>query len=236
MTCRAVVRPACTSAGAVCTAIRNPSIAGLRSSWVMPAAGLNVYGEIARILPPSSLREWLVAPQKLQGYTIGLESVTELPNHVPLRAQIEFTNLEQVISEEAGDTVSFYTSRAVPAGYTQRGKVIGAAIGPGSSSQTITIDYMPSRWSVGLIGQRIRWATDAYFKQPAGFSFWTHDVSLVGGARASVRLYGVEARVEWMRSQRMAYLFQNLLGGYGPNRRNDYQNTTLRLWISPQSF
>jgi hypothetical protein len=199
--------------------------------WVFPESGLEAYAEWARILPPSSLHQWLAAPWYTQGYTLGMQVAGHVRPDALLRLQAEATNLDQAPPSRAGDTLSFYTSRAVPQGYTQRGQMIGASIGPGGSSQWLALDYMPNWWDVGVFAQRIRWNEDVYFLAPTGFSFFSHDVTVLGGLRGTVRLYGRELHAVYAPSRRLNFMFQNLTGGYGPSTRYDFTNQILRVWV-----
>jgi len=208
-------------------------LTSLFGRWVFPASGLEVYGEWARMLPPISLRDLFVAPQKTQGYTIGMQMAGRVMGRGPLRFQAEVTDLEQTPTSRAGDTLSFYTSRVVPQGFTQRGQVIGAPIGPGGSSQLLAIDYMPPTWDVGLFGERIRWNDDAYYRQLTGISFFSHDVSVLGGIRGTVKAMGSTIHAELSLTHRFNFMFQNLRGGFGPLSGNDVHNETLRIWWSP---
>jgi Capsule assembly protein Wzi len=201
--------------------------------WVFPASGLELYAEWARMSLPVSVRELLVAPQSTQGYTLGMQVAGNVRPEAKLRFQAEFTDLEQTPSSRAADTLSFYVSRAVPQGYTQRGKVIGAAIGPGASSQLLALDYMPAKWDVGVFAERIRWDDDAYYLQSTGFSFFSHDLTVLAGLRGTVRLMHAEIHAELSTAQRLNFEFQNLRGGFGPQKQNDVHNKTLKLWISP---
>jgi len=201
--------------------------------WVFPESGLEFYAEWAHMLPPSSLRDLLIEPQRTQGYTLGMQLAGEVRPNALLRFQAEVTDLEQTAASRAADTLSFYTSRNVPQGYTQRGKVIGAAIGPGASSQLLALDYMPTRWDVGVFVERIRWDNDVYYLQPTGFSWFSHDVTVLAGLRGTTHVFGSELHAEYSVSRRLNFLFQNLRGGYGPQTQNDFYNHTLRVWFAP---
>jgi hypothetical protein len=201
--------------------------------WVFPGDGFEVYAEWARMLPPSSLRQLLVDPQYTQGYTLGMQVAGNVQRDALLRFQAEVSFLDQTPPTRVGDTLTFYTSRDVPQGYTQRGQLIGAAIGPGGSSQFLALDYMPRWWDVGLFVQRIRWDEDVYYTQPTGISLFSHDVTALAGLRGTVRAWGGELHAEYSIATRLNFLFQNLRGGFGPERENDLRNASLRLWFSP---
>ncbi|HEX8944122.1 MAG TPA: capsule assembly Wzi family protein [Gemmatimonadaceae bacterium] len=204
--------------------------------WVFPESGFEVYGEWARMLPPSSLRQFLLDPQYTGGYTVGLQFAGNVQRDALIRLQGEVSFLDQTPPSRAGDTLSFYTSRTVPQGYTQRGQLIGAAIGPGGSSEFLALDYMPPSWDVGVFAQRIRWDEDTYYIQPTGFATFGHDVTALAGVRGTLRAIGGELHAEYSVAARLNFMFQNINGGYGAGRANDFRNVTLRLWFSPSAI
>lgn len=201
--------------------------------WIFPESGFEFYGEWAKLFPPG-LREMLVAPQLHQGFTLGTQWVAPVRGSSAVRLQAEATMLEQTPAVAHGPVASFYTSRFVPQGYTQRGQVIGAAIGPGASAQFLAGDYLTSRWRIGVELGRIRWEDDAYYQSPNGISFLAHDVSLYAGLRGSLTLLGYDVWLEAIPQQRLNYLFQSAVSGYAPDRGFDVHNTTLRLTLSPR--
>lgn len=211
----------------------NDQLLSLFGRWVFPSSGFELYAEWAKLFPPG-LREMLVEPQRHQGYTVGLQWVNTLSSATAFRLQGEATTLEQTPPSLRALMPSFYTSRFVPQGYTQRGQVIGAAIGPGSSSQFIAGDYLGSRWRLGLELGRIRWEDDAYYRTPNGVSFAAHDVSLFAGLRGGTTVLGFDVDAEAVSMKRLNYLFQSAASGYSQDRSFDVGNFTMRLRISPR--
>ena len=201
--------------------------------WVLPASGAEFYGEWVRLEPPSSLRELIVAPQRSQGWTAGLQWARSLRAGL-FRVQAEATTLEQTPSAP-GAIRSFYTSNAVRQGYTQRGQPLGAAIGPGGSSQWLAVDRLASRWSVGLQLGRIRWENDVYYTQPTGVAYFSHDVSTLVGVRGGATVFGYDLLLEATRGLRRNYLFQNIRGGFGADPTFDVPNTTVRVRLEPRT-
>lgn len=201
--------------------------------WVFPSNGFEVYAEWAKLFPPG-LREMLVSPQLHQGFTLGLQWVNPLSSVTAVRLQAEATTLEQTPPSLRALVPSFYTSRFVPQGYTQRGQVIGAAIGPGSSSQFIAGDYLGAHWRVGVEFGRIRWEDDIYYRTPNGVSFVAHDVSLFAGLRGGLTVSGFDVDAEAISEKRLNYLFQSAVSGYSQDRAFDINNVTLRVRVSPR--
>lgn len=218
-------------------------ITSLFARWVFPGDRAEVYAEWARSELPGSLGDFVSAPHHSQGYTLGLQWARPVSGGA-IRLQGEASYLEQSATSRYRRVPTFYASASVPQGYTQRGQVLGAAIGPGSSSQWAAGDYVGARWSAGLFLGRIRWEDDAHnLLAPPSFPFllrkraYSHDVSVLGGLRGGVRLAGYEVGAEVTLQRRYNYLFQNPdLGGWNeppPGTQVDIDNTTLRLTVSP---
>src|SRR5438094_2608572 len=136
-------------------------IFSLFGRWIFPGDGFAVHAEWATT-DVLGVRDLLTSPNHSQGYTLGFEWARRLrAEQDALRLQAEITYLEHSPASRNLPEATFYTSAAAPQGYTQRGQVIGAAIGPGASSQWLGLDYVAATWRIGLFGGRIRWNDDA---------------------------------------------------------------------------
>lgn len=204
--------------------------------WVLPGAGFEVYGEWARNQQPASLRDLLVTPQHSQGYTLGLQWAREFADSSIIRLHGETTYLEP--SSSGGDrrSIGWYSSRPVRQGYTHGGQVIGAAIGPGSSSQWLAADYFPQgRARVGLYAGRIRWDNHSFYT--SGFNpFFAHDVSLLFGARGAYRIAGFDVAIEVGTEGRMNYLYQSPNPDWTAQDAVDIRNHSLRIGVTPVTW
>jgi hypothetical protein len=206
--------------------------------WVLPESGFEAYGEWARHELPLSWRDLLAAPHHSQGYTVGLQWARPLGESA-IRLQGELTHLEQSSTFKHRPFETFYTSQSISQGYTQRGQSLGAAIGPGSSSQWVAADYLAGTWSMGLFANRIRWESDAIYRSrsPNPFrtfrSFHARDVSAIAGVRTGLRLGRLQLDAEYAVEQRVNFLFQNPDSGFSSEGAVDVRNHQLRLRISP---
>jgi len=204
--------------------------------WAFPDAGFEVYGELSRMELPRSLREWLVAPQNTQGYLVGLQSVRSaiLPRSF-VRFQAELTYLEQATVLADRPPPDYYTGRAAVQGYTQRGRVIGAATGPGSSSQWVAADFLAPRWQAGIFIGRTRWENDVLYRS-SDPRVTRHDVTILSGLRGGLRLPFMDALSELTIGRRLNYLFQNeaYVPGEGAGGAIDVQNITLSILLTPR--
>lgn len=209
----------------------------LFARYVLPEAGLESYLEWGRAEMPTNLRDALVAPNHTQAYTLGLQWARPVSVGAVARLQAEYTALNQSSTYRVRPTGSWYTSRAVIQGYTQRGQPLGAAIGPGATGQWLAGDYLAARWGAGAFAGRIRWDDDSYYEipRPNGGGFCKHDVSLLVGTRGSYRTRAGVAGLSLTWANRLNTFYQNF--GECPNNadRVDTRNATLSITLSPAS-
>jgi hypothetical protein len=203
---------------------------------VLPEERFEAYAEWARAELPSSLRDLLVAPNHTLGYTYGVQWARPIarPDRL-LRLQAELTNVERSPTLRDRPIGTFYASRRVLEGYTQRGQVLGASIGPGSSSQWAALDYIAEGWSAGVFASRIRWHKDEHddIDWPVYAGWCEHDVSLLKGLRGGYAGTLGRLSAELTGGRRLNAFFQAGPGcPTGANHR-DPNNTTLSITLSP---
>lgn len=210
-------------------AAHRDEIQSLFARWGFPASGFEVHAEWSRLRLPS-LRELMVNPERTQGYTVGLQWMDVTNDWVRFRVQGEVTMLEQARPPDGGRPLGYYASSRVAQGYTQRGQVIGAATGPGSSSQWLGVEATTDRWTAGAEIERVRWNDDAYYSEaPTGFLWFAHDVSLLGGISASRAFERLNLRASILRADRLNHQNQSANSGYSWSRAFDVTNYTLNM-------
>jgi hypothetical protein len=227
-----VGRPSTTPAGA--TGAPGPDqITSLFAHFVLPATGFESYVEWARFEQPTSLRDLLEFPGHSQGYTVGAQYARPLANGTVLRFNAEASYLEPSASLRLKPLVTTYTSRAVPQGFTNRGKTLGAAIGPGASTQGFSADLFAARWRLGVFASRTRW-DNGVVRETIVPDPKASDVTLIGGAQASVRIGGLRAHVSVSDGARLNYLFQAYRATDRLERTSgvDISNKTVTLTIT----
>ena len=212
---------------------RSDQITALSARWVFVDAGLEVYGEFARADLPRSLTELLTALHASGAYTLGFQWAQPRRARDYLRLQAELTYLDQTLVFPDRPPSDYYTGHGSLQGYTQRGQVVGAAIGPGGSSQWLAIDYLAPRWQAGVFTGRIRWENDALYRQFAR-NFYRHDVTLLAGLRGAARSRLTDLRADVTFGYRFNYLFQDGFANPGGFRTVDVRNLTVTLSASPR--
>jgi hypothetical protein len=204
--------------------------------YVAPAAGVEVYGEFGRAEETAGLRDWLAEPNHSLGSTLGLQWVRPVGNGL-LRVQWERTALEQAPTYLNRPSGSWYTSRAVQAGFTHQGQVLGATIGPGSSSQFVAVDLLRRDWRLGAFFGRHRFNADAFntMPWPLGTGYCEYDTSLYPGMRGAFA--AARGLVSWSATYvaRLNTFFQNATGCPGPEKplANDRFGWSFALRFTP---
>lgn len=222
------------TSGTALASVKKDHFYSLFSRWVFPSDGVELYAEWARQLVPSSVRDFLIAPNNSQGYTLGLQWRGPSWRTGNFRLQGEITQLEQSATFRDQPVPSWYTSARVIQGYTNRGEMLGASIGPGASSQFVAADFLKTGWRVGTFAGRIRWNEDVHDDAgfPAYASYCNYDVSLYGGLRAAKTGTLGALTTDLTFQNRMNAFFQNA-GGCPLDRRLDIHNVTLALTFAP---
>lgn len=213
---------------------RKDQLFTLFTRWVFPSDGIEAYAEWGRLELQPSLRDFLIAPNHTQGYTLGLQWRGPPWREGNFRLQGEITQLEQSATFRDTAVPSWYNSARVIQGYTNRGEMLGASIGPGASSQFLAADYLRSDWRLGTFAGRIRWNEDVHdnYGFPAYAAFCNYDVSLYGGFRgAKTGPLGTFTGDLTIQNRRNAF-FQNA-GGCPRDRRLDIHNVTLAFSFAP---
>jgi hypothetical protein len=207
---------------------------GVRALGV-PGVRHRGYAEIARQELPRSLRDFFLAPLNTGAYTLGLAQAWRVRGNGAVVGRLETTSLEQTRTfTDRPPPPDFYTGRAAYEGFTNRGQPLGAAIGPGSSSQWAAVDWFGERAHLGLFARRVRYQNDALLRVFLA-NLSRHDVAVGGGVRGGWRLAGWDARAELGLSKRMNYLFQNGAAYTFGVGTVDVQNLTLSFDVSPRA-
>src|SRR5207248_9219796 len=134
-----------------------------------------------------------------------------------------------------GPIGSWYASRPVVQGYTNRGEILGASIGPGASSQWVAMDYLRPSWRFGVYAGRTRWNEDVHNATtfPLYVYYCNHDVTIYPGARAAASGIFGALSLDYALQNRLNAFFQNDGGCPNVGNRFDIRNNVLTITFSP---
>lgn len=153
--------------------------------WALPRSGFEVYTEWARTDHAWNFRDFVLEPEHSQGRTLGLRHSTGLADGRLLVLGLEITDLAKTTTSQVRENPTYYEHWFVRPGYTHRGQLVGANVGPGGSAQAVTADLYAPWGRAGLVLERRVHDNDAFYFHAAwsDIDWCCHDVSFSIGPR-----------------------------------------------------
>ncbi len=230
------------------TGTKTAKLGSMFFRYVMPDDHAEIYGEYGR--SNKSANPFTVFGDTIPaGYTLGLRKLFPLrqPNSF-IDFSAELTHLAladaSLIFDSSNpfglpnpNTNSWYTNRDVRHGYTNRGQVIGASIGPGSNSQTIAVTWVNGLKRIGLQFERVVHNNDFYYYNyfngniggGTASKYWT-DISLSLNSQWNYKQFLFAAAINYVSA--LNYKWVKLDGGFaGPSSLSDKKNVQLTVSV-----
>ena len=162
--------------------------------WIWPESRFEIYGEFFRDDFAYDSRDLLMEPRHNSGYAFGFQQIVFAPAANFYKVNMEFTNMTPSYLQEVRPQNYYYTHPEIRQGHTNRGQVIGAAIGPGSNSQFFGIDGYFDQGRLGLFVRRLadnnhfHYMYDRSLNRPEEFrqgfgDYWRNRTDLTIGTR-----------------------------------------------------
>lgn len=154
--------------------------------WAFPESGAELYGEWGRDDRWFDWKELVQEPDHSQAYMLGFQKITPLSEATDVRIHLEMVALQELGELRGGSRPLpvWYTHSRIRQGYTHRGQLLGAWIGPGADAQFLGVDALLRGGMAGLFLERVR-RNDATGAALDGRRFWPreHDTELIFGLR-----------------------------------------------------
>jgi hypothetical protein len=150
-------------------------------NYQLPAANTSFYGEFGWNLNHTTLRNFILQPDKGIASVLGFSKIFPTTQKHYWEFLAEMANLQlQTRAEQfsSGPPPSWYLGADVVQGYTHNGQILGAGIGPGATSQTIEFNWRKSKNRIGLSAERRLHNNDYYvfsFSNSGDFRRWYVD-------------------------------------------------------------
>lgn len=165
--------------------------------WHFPKSGFEAYTEWGRYDNRRLLRDVLLEPELNRAYVLGFLKRFNVGSGRRIVLNGEITNLENIaVTAQSRDFNIWYTHPVIKHGFTHRGQVLGAPIGPGSSTQKLNVSYYDRFGMVGFSLGRIAFHNDRFFKNLDFFKdararpwiplYFYHEVEMFGTLHAVV--------------------------------------------------
>ncbi|RYG43880.1 MAG: hypothetical protein EOO01_20530, partial [Chitinophagaceae bacterium] len=130
---------------------------------VLPKEKAEFYAEFGRNDHSQNSRDLVLEPEHARAYIFGGRKIFTTPKNTDIELMAEFTQTENSPTAWIREQEGWYTHYQVRHGYTNRGQVIGAGIGPGSNSQTVGIAWIKGIKKTGINLERVVRNNDFYY-------------------------------------------------------------------------
>ena len=209
--------------------------------WVLPESNAEVYGEYYKESHNWNLRDFLMQPQHGRAYTVGAQKILESNWIDFVKINAEINSLLPTRVDEIRPQSYYYTHYHVKQGHTSRGQLLGAAIGPGSSSEYLGVEGYFKQGMAGLFVQRVaennhlhyewyqRWFEGGGFKD-----IYHHRVNLNIGITGKYQIadFLLGARMIWNKNYNYGrHHYGDFRYGWGGRPKDDIINIQYQLSI-----
>ncbi len=201
--------------------------------WYWKEAAAEFYFEFGRNDASIRLRDLLLVPQHSRAYIFGLSKIISLQKR-QLEINYEHVEMSQTINYLINDASSWYLHSRVRHGYTHRGEVLGAGVGPGSDLDHLSANLYDKSSSYGIIIERLRHQSDFYYRTFGDINdarrHWV-DYSFGLSASQQLKFLNVEGQLIYSRSLNYQWEISDPLVGNFINGR-DVNNLVFRLNVA----
>ncbi|HEY1054196.1 MAG TPA: capsule assembly Wzi family protein [Emticicia sp.] len=145
--------------------VKADSYSSLFFRWLWQQEHAEAYFEYGSNEQNKSFRDFLLEPGNSRAFIFGIKKSFPLgaDNNEYLQLNFELTQLQQNSFENIQNFESWYENRYVRHGYTNRGQVLGAGIGPGSNLQSLEVSWLKGLKRVGIQVERYLHNNDFYY-------------------------------------------------------------------------
>lgn len=118
--------------------------------WVLPESKAEIYFQFGRNDFSYNLRDLMLEPESSRAYTAGFRKLVSLPKKdTYLQIGVELTQMQGSNTYPVRAQPNWYL-HYVAAGYTNKGEIIGAAVGPEGNQQTFELSWVRGLKKIGL--------------------------------------------------------------------------------------
>ena len=206
---------------------RKAVLGSLFARYVMPEEMTELYMEYGRSDKSPNLINLVADNNYPRAYVAGMRKLFPSKNNSFIEFTTEFTQMQLPKADLIRAAQSWHTHDYVRQGYTHKGQVLGAGIGPGSNSQMLGIAWVKGIKRVGLMFERIVRNNDFYysaFEDSKDFRrHWT-DLSTTLSADWSYKRFLISGRMAVIRSLNYQWWYIDYLPQTSPTNyfKNGY--------------
>jgi hypothetical protein len=209
------------------------------SKYVLPESRAEIYVEFGRNDHSFDTRDALVEPEHTRAYVIGFRKLIPLPRADEyIQIGTEITQLEGTKTRDLRPALSYYIHPNVPDGYTNRGQVLGAGIGPGSNLQSLDVSWVKGLKRIGLQLERLVNNNDLFYdfanvsadKNLFQNRHWV-DLSVAGKFSWNYKQLILNSQLTYIRSLNYQYQWQKESSDFSDWNKRDVNNLQIKVGL-----
>ncbi len=133
--------------------------------WMMPKGNAEIYFEYGRNDLPWDNRDFMVQIEHSRAYTVGFRKLVPINRESEfIQLALEATQTESSRTKQVRTSPTWYINNTVRHGYTHRGQLLGAGIGPGSNMQSLGVSWVRGVKQLGIQAERLVRLNDFYHR------------------------------------------------------------------------
>lgn len=204
-------------------------------------ARAEIFAEMFREDHSYDMRDFFIQPHHNSAFSFGFQKISDFPKVDFIKTHLEFTNLTASQLDQVRFQSYYYTHSRIRQGHTNRGQLLGAAIGPGSNSQFLSIDAYKGIYKFGIYGQRIVRNDNFHFKEGSSSispsrdfgDYFRHRIDLNFGLNF---LYGpgpfyINSRLVWTKAYNYGRFDYGNLDGVNAINYDQFDRTNVQFQI-----
>ena len=178
---------------------RRDQLTSVFSRFIMPKSKSEIYFEYGLNDHSANIRDFLMSPEHSRSYLLGMNKLIPYKQRESefIQFSAEIIRMEQSIDRVIREAGEWYTHYQVLHGYTHRGEVLGAGIGPGGNLQTLQVGWVKGLKQIGI--QLERFEHNGDLANAYGFSPWI-DFSLAAVADWTFNKFLINAKLQGIQS------------------------------------
>jgi hypothetical protein len=185
-------------------------VASIFFRWVMKESKFEFYGEYGKNDFPMNYRDMFESPEHSRAYLMGFSKIfmfNESKNKY-LKFNFENTSMEQTADRIVRPAGAWYEHGIIWHGYTNRGEVLGAGIGPGSNLQSLDFSLWERNNSWGVQFERYAHNMDFYYDvfTPYKFDYKWVDFAINTYAYRRYGNLGIQAKINTSKLYNYQYI------------------------------
>lgn len=133
--------------------------------WLWPEEHAEIYFEYGKNNSTGTARSRALEANRRRAYIFGMRKMLPFNTgrNENILVSLEATQMQQTNVNDIREADSWYVNKYVRHGYTNRGEVLGAGIGPGGNLQSIDVSWVSGLKRLGIQIERYVHQNDFYF-------------------------------------------------------------------------